>query len=88
MLTLPRMSKQVQDHPEDSFEAAFSVGTYHAVPGCAQKYNSSDRYSVIRLRLIPTPTLSSDWMSPYLVSRERDPMDGVSAHLLAYGAQK
>lgn len=66
MLTLPRMSKQVQDHPEDSFEAAFSVGTDHAVPGCAQKYNSSDRYSVIQLHLISVPTLSSDWMSPYI----------------------
>uniref|UniRef100_U3JI07 Sterile alpha motif domain containing 12 n=1 Tax=Ficedula albicollis TaxID=59894 RepID=U3JI07_FICAL len=28
MLTLPRMSKQVQDHPEDSFEAAFSVAIH------------------------------------------------------------
>lgn len=30
MPTLPGMLKRVQDHPKDSFEVGFSVGTYHA----------------------------------------------------------
>lgn len=53
----------VKDHPRDSFEAGFNVGTYHAVSGCAQKYNSFDRYSVIQLCLIPTPTPGADDVS-------------------------
>lgn len=56
MPALLRMVKQVQDHLKDSFEVGFSVGTHHAVPGCAQKYKSFDRYSVIQLCLVPTPT--------------------------------
>ena len=45
---------------EGQLEADFSVGTYHAVPGCAQKYSFFDRYSVTQLCLIPTPTPGAD----------------------------